>query len=203
MARLYYQGHGSYRITTAQGTVVYVDPAMGDGYDAPADIVIITHEHADHNQLQLVPRKAQCTVWRAADLLVNGEYMQKSYLDVTVRAVQACNKNHPIDKCVGCILELDGIKLYASGDTSKTDDMVNRLPQEHLDYALLPIDGVYNMGPEEASECARIIGAKHTIPVHSSPTGVAKPHLLWDEAQAKRMDCPGLMLVRNGESIAL
>ena len=203
MAKLYYQGHGSYRITTAQGTVIYVDPAMGDGYDVPADIVIVTHEHADHNQVQLVPKKATCVVWRAADMLKDGVYQTLNHLDVTVHAVQACNKNHPIDKCVGCIITLDGKKIYAAGDTSRTEDMEKRLPQEKLDYALLPIDGVYNMGPEEASECARLIGAKHTIPVHSSPTGVAKPHLLWDEAQARRMDAPGLMLVRNGESVTL
>ena len=32
---LYYQGHGSFRITTAEGKVIYVDPHAGDGYDSP------------------------------------------------------------------------------------------------------------------------------------------------------------------------
>ena len=48
MAKLLYQGHGSYRITADDGRVLYVDPYAGEGYDKPADIVLITHEHSDH-----------------------------------------------------------------------------------------------------------------------------------------------------------
>ena len=49
MAELLYQGHGSYRIVSNEGVVIYVDPYAGEGYDMPADIVIVTHEHSDHN----------------------------------------------------------------------------------------------------------------------------------------------------------
>ena len=45
MAKLLYQGHGSYRITTDDGRVLYVDPYAGEGYDKPADIVLITHDN--------------------------------------------------------------------------------------------------------------------------------------------------------------
>ena len=51
MAELLYQGHGSYRIVSNEGVVIYVDPYAGEGYDMPADIVIVTHEHSDHNQV--------------------------------------------------------------------------------------------------------------------------------------------------------
>ena len=54
MAELLYQGHGSYRIVSNEGVVIYVDPYAGEGYDMPADIVIVTHEHSDHNQVDLV-----------------------------------------------------------------------------------------------------------------------------------------------------
>ena len=42
MAELLYQGHGSYRIVSNEGVVIYVDPYADD---MPADIVIVTHEH--------------------------------------------------------------------------------------------------------------------------------------------------------------
>ena len=35
-----------------------------------------------------------------------------------------------------------------------------------LDYALFPGDGIFNMGIDEAAECARIVGAKHNILIH-------------------------------------
>ena len=39
MARLLYQGHGSLRITTADGKVIYMDPYAGDGYEPAADLM--------------------------------------------------------------------------------------------------------------------------------------------------------------------
>jgi len=203
MAKLYYQGHGSYRITTNDGTVIYLDPFAGDGYEVPADLILVTHEHGDHNQVDKPAKKPNCVIWRAADFLANGEYRKKAFGSVTVQAVEACNKNHPRAQCVGFVLSFDGIKLYASGDTDETEMMRTVLPAMQLDYAILPIDGYYNMGPEAAAKCARLIGAKHAIPVHSSPTGVADPWLLWDEEAAKRFDAPNRLLVRDGEEIEL
>jgi hypothetical protein len=42
MAKLYYQGHGSCRVTADDGRVIYVDPYAGGGYDKPADIILVT-----------------------------------------------------------------------------------------------------------------------------------------------------------------
>ncbi|MBQ2581934.1 MAG: MBL fold metallo-hydrolase, partial [Ruminococcus sp.] len=43
-----YLGHASLRIVTEQGKVIYVDPFAGSAYDAPADLILMTHAHADH-----------------------------------------------------------------------------------------------------------------------------------------------------------
>ncbi len=37
--KLLYQGHGSLRIVTSEGKVIYVDPYAGEGYDLPADLI--------------------------------------------------------------------------------------------------------------------------------------------------------------------
>jgi rhodanese-related sulfurtransferase len=62
MPKLFYQGHGSYRITAGDGTVIYIDPYAGDGYDVPADIILVTHQHGDHNQVQLCAQKPDCRI---------------------------------------------------------------------------------------------------------------------------------------------
>ena len=58
--KILYQGHGSLRLTTADGRVLYVDPYAGSGYDKPADLILVTHQHEDHNQINLVTKKPSC-----------------------------------------------------------------------------------------------------------------------------------------------
>ena len=196
MAKLLYQGHGSFRITTGEGKVIYVDPFAGEGYDLPADGVLITHGHYDHNKLELVTQKKGCQVITHQEALSDGVYQTFCLWGITVEAVPAYNKNHKKEECVGYILMVDGVTVYAAGDTSTTDAMAG-FAQRQLDYALLCMDGVYNMDREEAQRCARLIGAKHNIPIHM------KPGALFDEETAAAFDVPGKLVVRPGEEIQL
>ena len=54
MAKLTYQGHGSLRFVSNGGMVLYLDPFAGQGYDLPADLILVTHDHHDHNRVDLV-----------------------------------------------------------------------------------------------------------------------------------------------------
>jgi len=197
MAELFYQGHGSFRLVSDRGVVIYVDPYTGEGYDLPADIVLITHEHHDHNRLKIVPQKPECVVLRPENMLVNGNYQSRTVLGIEIKAVPAYNRNHDVNSCVGYLIKIDGKKVYAAGDTSRTDFMQDVLPKENLDYALLPMDGRYNMDMEEAAECAEIIGAKHTIPIHM------KPGKLFDEDMAEAFKAKGKIIVKPNETIKL
>ena len=55
-------GHASMKIKTAEGVVIYIDPYYEGDYSEPADIILSTHEHHDHNAIDLVTRKEDCTV---------------------------------------------------------------------------------------------------------------------------------------------
>ena len=54
---LLYQGHGSLRIITGEGKVIYIDPYAGEGYDLPADLILITHAHQDHTAVKLIKNR--------------------------------------------------------------------------------------------------------------------------------------------------
>ncbi len=194
MAELLYQGHGSFRICTAEGAVIYVDPYAGEGYDREADLVLVTHEHYDHNQVDLVHLKADGKIYRAADFLKDGTYGSMTVCGVEIRSVEAYNQNHPKDQCVGFLMKVDGKLLYLAGDTSETEEM-KALAKEPIDYAFLPMDGIYNMDRKEAERCARIIGAAHTVPVHM------KPGALFDEETAQAFQAEGKVVMKPGDTL--
>lgn len=206
MATMLYQGHGSYRFVLENGTVVYVDPFAGEGYDLPADLILCTHEHFDHTAVDKMPHAQGCTIIRAADLHPYADtYLKTSLHGVGIQAVQACNTNHPIEDCVGFVLRFDGIVFYASGDTSKTPDMENgKLASMGIDYAVFPCDGVYNMDRAQASVCADLVKAKHSIPIHMVPMNdPSDSSQLFDQSRAEEFEAEGRMIVAAGESIFL
>jgi len=194
--KLLYQGHGSLRLTAADGRIIYFDPYAGKGYDKPADMILITHQHDDHNQIKLITRKPGCRIITNAEALEGGKYNTINVGDITIEAVEANNKNHDPKLCVGYIVTIDGIKIYFSGDTSRTKAMES-FAAKKLDYALFPCDGFYNMDLEEAAECAKLIDAKHNIPIH------LKPGELFDRERAEAFKGPNRLIVAAGEEITL
>jgi L-ascorbate metabolism protein UlaG (beta-lactamase superfamily) len=108
----------------------------------------------------------------------------------------AKSKMHSPKKCVGYIIELDGVKLYASGDTSRTGQMESFAALK-LDYAIFPGAGLLSMGPGEAAECAEMIGAKHNIIVH------LQPGALFNRKKAEKWEAPNKLIIEPGEEISL
>ena len=197
--KLLYQGHGSLRIVTGEGKVIYIDPYAGEGYDLPADLILVTHGHQDHTAVDLIKnRKDNYQIITYKEALINGEYRTYDLGYATVEAVQAGNnKNHNIKECVGWVITLsDGITVYATGDTSTTDQMAE-LTGRNINYAFFCCDGIYNMDMNEAIACAKLVNAQHSIPYHMTPGK------LFDQSRAELFDVPGRLIVPAGEEIAL
>jgi L-ascorbate metabolism protein UlaG (beta-lactamase superfamily) len=186
-----------------EGKIIYIDPYAGTDYADSADIVLITHEHSDHNLLSLVKQKSTCQVIRSSNAIAGGVYQIFTIGNIKITAVPAYNNQqrnlswHLKSQCVGYVVEFNGIKLYHAGDTGNIPEMAD-LASQNITYALLPMDSIYTMSPAEATQAAAMIQAKHDIPIHTMP-----PPDTYSDAKVARFASPNKLIVRPGSTIEL
>jgi len=198
---LTYFGRASVKLA-AGNCVIYIDPYAPGDYTAPADLVLVTHGHDDHNQVGLVTLKPgglvaapagavaaqECRCVREGDAFCAGP--------AQVRVVPACNANHPRDVSVGYVITVDGVTVYHAGDTSLIPEMADLAPLG-IDYALFPTDGHWNMGGGEARRCADLVRARAALAIHSSPME------LYDAGRAALLAGPDVLSLEPGRTLAL
>jgi L-ascorbate metabolism protein UlaG (beta-lactamase superfamily) len=177
-------GHSAFRLTN--GKVVYIDPFQIKAA-VPADLILITHEHYDHCNIEDVRKVLKAntvivTTAAAQDKLrtVNTQFLLvvpgKSYsIDgVKVEAVPAYNINKfrspgvpyhsEKDNKVGFIVTMDSVRIYHAGDTDLIPGLEANV--KNIDVAMLPVSGTYVMTAEEAAEAVNKIKPKVAIPMH-------------------------------------
>ncbi|MBB5182664.1 MBL fold metallo-hydrolase [Catenisphaera adipataccumulans] len=200
--RLLYQGQASIRIISSDGKVIYIDPYAGDGYDLPADLILMTHRHFDHCDTSMIrKRNPDCRVISWKEALAHGRHNSFDLGYVRIRSIEAGgNPLHSRRHCVGYVLEFPAgpqtIRVYVSGDTSRVPQMA-QLASLHINYAFFCCDGVFNMGLKEAAECAARIGAKHNIPYHMSINEI------FDRRIAEQFPAADRLILEAGEEIEL
>ena len=196
MSKLLYQGHASLRLTLNDERVIYIDPYAGTGYEKEADFILITHQHHDHTAIHKVTQKSDCVIISNKEALVDGWYKSFEFNGFKIEAVEAYDKMHPKDRCVGYILGFDGLTIYVSGDTATTEKM-NTFADRKIDYAFFCADGISNMGLKESASCAEMVKARHNIPYHIAPGR------LFSDRRAKKWTAPNKLILEPGQEIEL
>jgi L-ascorbate metabolism protein UlaG (beta-lactamase superfamily) len=72
----------------------------------------------------------------------------------------------------GFVLEIGGVRLYASGDTDLFGDMRLIADRYHPDIALVCAGGgPYTMGPRDAAMACQLTGVSQAVPIHYGHNG--------------------------------
>jgi L-ascorbate metabolism protein UlaG (beta-lactamase superfamily) len=188
---IYFIGHGSLMLKM-NDRIIYVDPVRSSGnYDnlPKADIILVTHEHFDHLDVNLINdlKKNNTAIFcnEAAAAKVQGASVMKpgtgiSSGIITIDAVLAYNivnervpgqPFHPKGSGVGYIIGFGGKRIYIAGDTENTPEMK---ALKNIDIAFLPMNLPYTMTPEMVADAAKAFRPKILYPYHYGETNTNK-----------------------------
>jgi L-ascorbate metabolism protein UlaG (beta-lactamase superfamily) len=162
-----------------------------------AVLVLLTHDHGDHigdyfEMLQalnaagvpvktggqsdllrkgLVPEFKNAGLDPAQIVLNGGGSMNfggsSRHGDMTVNLVPAVHSTLAGYPSAGFILQIGGVRVYASGDTDLFGDMkmIGERYRPQLGFFCVG-DGPYTMGPEDAARACQMMGVSQAVPVH-------------------------------------
>jgi len=184
-------GHGSLAMEL-DDFVVYVDAVSDYGIYTrypKADLILVTHEHGDHLDLQAIglirtAKTAVVVTENAASKLQGGIVMKngdtKTVRGFKIEAVPAYNlvhmrspgvPFHPQGNGNGYVITFGDKRVYIAGDTENVPEMKNL---RGIDIAFLPMNLPYTMTPEMVADAAKAFRPKILYPYHYGDTDTAK-----------------------------
>jgi len=162
--------------------IIYIDPYRIIGTPHDADIILVTHTHQDHLDINSIKNvmKESTVLYITADgvsraeengltkvksVLPNEEYLEDGVIIKTVPAYNTSptRQNHPKENnWAGYIITMDSITYYHAGDT----DYIPEMDNIDADVAFFPIDGRFNMDRVEAAAAANAVAPKVAVAFH-------------------------------------
>jgi L-ascorbate metabolism protein UlaG (beta-lactamase superfamily) len=165
-----------------------------------ADLILITHGHLDHlgdtipiandpgskKELKIVSIFEIMTyLWqegidqkKLVPMNIGGTVKVEDLQVTMVRAVHSSGIGPFSPKSLtyggeaaGFIIEMNnGFKIYHTGDTALFGEMKTYNTFYHPNLMLVPIGGVFTMGPKEAAMAAELVHPQYIIPMHYGGT---------------------------------
>ncbi len=187
-------GHAAFLITSDEGTKIITDPyqpgMFGLNYgkiEETADIVVVSHDHPDHNHVQSVPGNPQVVKGSGTHKVKGIEFKgTPSYHDESNGKERGPND-------IFCFM-VNGIRICHMGDLGHTLSDRQMADIGEVDVLFIPVAGTYTVDATTAKKVVDQVRPRVVIPMHfktdkcpSFPVTDAEPFLA-GKTDVKRMD---------------
>lgn len=202
---VFYTGQAGYIFKSSDGYLIAVDlylsdccarlagfkrlmPRLLDACDMAFDVIICTHEHPDHLDIDVMPamathgspvvyvNKEGAEIMARFDITSNIKVMETGgiYIDGPLKTEAVyCDHGTSAPNAVGLFLTLDGKTIYIAGDTAYRPEMisgdsaVSDIASRKIDLMAAPINGAFgNLNEEEAVMLCGIVKPRLMTPYH-------------------------------------
>src|SRR5512136_2402402 len=161
-------GHAAFLVTSDQGTKIIIDPYEPGAFGGQlsygkikdqVDIVLTSHDHADHNYTKDLPGTPQI-VKGSGSKTIKGIPMKgiPTYHDPSKGSERGPNTIFT--------LKVDNLQLCHLGDLGHILSDKELAEVGPVDILLIPVGGFFTIDPKEATRVAEQIKAKILIPMH-------------------------------------
>lgn len=168
-----YFGHSCFRIKGKDAILVTdpYSPEVGLKMDKiSADIVTVSHQHYDHNNISVVTG----TTKRPNPFIISspGEYEISGVFIYGVSSFHDAVKGAKRGNNTIYVINMDGIKLSHLGDLGHrlTDEQLEEV--NGVDILMIPVGGTYTLDPHQAVEVISQIEPRVVIPMHYKLPGL-------------------------------
>ncbi len=171
MLRIRWHGHSCFEIKNEK--TIVIDPHDGKSIgikvpQAEADVVLITHDHYDHNSYKTVETKGTKII-RKGNRTIKGIKIQ------SFRAFHDQEEGKKRGEINIYKILIDGLQLCHVGDLGHLLDDTTIRKIENVDILFIPVGGTFTI---DASQAMTMIDAVHprvAIPMHYKIGGLSLP----------------------------
>ena len=172
MPQIIWHGHACFEIT--DDLTIVTDPHDGKsiGIETPmvkGDIILVSHDHYDHNSVRTVEKKDSVVVRDAGKKNVKGVEIEgiESFHDEVKGAKRGKN--------IIFKFKVDDITFCHLGDLGHIPDKEILDKIGEVDILFIPVGGVYTLDADSAWETANLIKSRIIVPMHYKIQGLSLP----------------------------
>lgn len=161
-------GHAAFLITSDKGTKIIIDPYESGAYGGQlsygkiideADIVLTSHDHADHNDTKSLPGSPQ---------VIKGSGI-KNIKGISIKGIPTFHdpsKGSERGENTIFVLTVDEMNICHLGDLGHILSEKELKEIGSIDILLIPVGGFFTIDAKDATKVAEQIKPKVLIPMH-------------------------------------
>jgi L-ascorbate metabolism protein UlaG (beta-lactamase superfamily) len=173
---IHWHGHSFFDIKTPKGTVIAIDPHAIEAYGATsvsADLVLVSHEHDDHNQTAVIRNESKARILHG--LKLSGKRLDWNAIDERFRDVHVRSLGVYHDTSEGAergkntifVIETAGVHIVHLGDLGHLLSEKEIKSIGPVDVLMIPVGGVYTINGAEAKKVAEQLKPRqYILPMH-------------------------------------